>query len=222
MYSFSTRYVLVFRSILCLTAWIALILQCSIVLTAAARDGISIPMALGNFLSYFTILTNGLIAFSLGAMILFPHSRWGQYFALPAVQSAIAGCIVMVSLIYHVSLAKAWNPQGLQWVTNFLLHDVIPLLYVFHWLLLVPKGTLTRKAPFQWMIYPLIYLFIMLLRGACTGFYPYPFVNVHWHGYTRVLENVGVLVLGFFILFQIVIVIDIWMWKHFDNVLLKK
>ncbi|MFZ5976285.1 MULTISPECIES: Pr6Pr family membrane protein [unclassified Hydrotalea] len=29
-----------------------------------------------------------------------------------------------------------------------------------------------------WLIYPLLYLVYILIRGSFSGFYPYPFVNV--------------------------------------------
>jgi hypothetical protein len=207
---------MVFKACLGLTAWTALVLQGHIVLANAASQGISTGMALGNFLSYFTILTNALIAISLTLGLLAPTAALSQFFARPAAQTSITGCIISVSLIYHVALAKAWNPQGLQWWTNFLLHDLVPAVYALHWLLFVPKGKLLWSQPLLWMVYPLTYLIFMLYRGSVTGFYPYPFVDVTWHGYYQVVRNLVFLVVGFAAEFYVLVAVDKYMGKNFD------
>jgi hypothetical protein len=220
MYSFSNGYLRICRLSIALVAWVALALQWHIVLDAATTQGIPPTMALGNFLSYFTILTNALIAISFTLQALTPGKV--PFFEKPSVQTAIAGCIISVSLIYHVALAKAWNPQGLQWWTNFLLHDFVPLAYVLLWLFAVPKGELHWGLPLLWMIYPLVYLFWMMGRGSLTDFYPYPFVNVSFHGYAAVVRNLVVLTIGWVVEFYALVVLDRWMGKHFDKIFLKK
>ena len=47
-----------------------------------------------------------------------------------------------------------------------LLHYVIPLAFVAYWMIFVPKGTLRWTAPLVWLIYPLAYLAVSLVRGA--------------------------------------------------------
>ncbi|TDX01898.1 Pr6Pr family membrane protein [Dinghuibacter silviterrae] len=220
MYSFSHGYLRVYRFLLALITWAALALQWHIVLNAAAVQGIPVVMAVGNFLSYFTILTNALIAIALTLSALAPGRV--PFFEKASVQTALAGCIISVSLIYHIALAKAWNPQGLQWWTNFLLHDFVPLAWVLHWLFFVPKGRLHWGLPLLWMAYPLAYLAWMMGRGALTGFYPYPFVSVPYHGYAAVLRNLAVLILGWAGGFYALVALDHWMGKDFDKILLKK
>jgi hypothetical protein len=39
----------------------------------------------------------------------------------------------------------------------------------------------------RWIIYPIVYLFVVLIRGAFSGFYPYPFIDVREDGYINVL-----------------------------------
>lgn len=216
------RYVRVFEALIAAAAWAALALQWHIVLTAAAGQGISPWAALGNFLSYFTILTNALIAFSLSLGLVAPRTALSRFFALPSFQTAVAGCIISVSLIYHISLAKAWNPQGLQWWTNFFLHDAIPVAYVLHWVLFVPKGRLHWGLPILWMAYPLAYLAWMMGHGALTGFYPYPFVNVAWEGYASVLRHLLFLIAGWITGFYALAIVDNYWGKHLDNFVAKK
>lgn len=218
----ASRYVTLFRGILALSGWAALTLQCYIVQQNAARQGISPLMAFGNFLSYFTILTNAVIALSLTLGLLAPNRKISGFFSKPSVQTSLTGCIILVSLIYHAALARAWNPQGLQWWTNFFLHDAIPSAFVVNWLLFVPKGNLEWRQPLTWMIYPLAYLGWMMGRGAFTGFYPYPFADVTWHGYPRVLANLGVLVIAFALGFYFLVALDKWMAKYFSGIFLRK
>jgi hypothetical protein len=222
MFSFSNTYVTIFRAILALAGWTALGLQLHIVLDNASRDGTTALMAVGNFLSYFTILTNAAIALGLSISVLAPRSMASRWFETPSVQTSLTGCIIIVSLIYHAALAKAWNPQGLQWWTNFFLHDAIPVAWVLHWLLFVPKGNLNMRQPLLWLVYPLLYLIWMMGRGRFTGFYPYPFVDVAWHGYTRVMENLVILTVGFVVLFYLLVLVDRWMGKYFDGFFLRK
>jgi hypothetical protein len=222
MYSFSTRYISVFRALIAVCAWVALALQWHIVQSAALSAGLSSWTALGNFLSYFTILTNALIAFSFSVGLVAPGASPSRFFALSSFQTAVAGCIISVSLIYHIALARAWNPQGLQWWTNLFLHDVVPLAYVLHWLFFVPKGRLGWALPLLWMAYPLAYLAWMMGRGALTGFYPYPFVNVTWEGYASVIRHLLVLIVGWTVEFYALVVVDNYMGKHFDKFFEKK
>ena len=222
MFSFSNAYLFVFRALLALVGWVALALQLHIVLENAAREGVALAMAIGNFLSYFTILTNAAIALGLTLSVLAPRSKVSRWFSTPSVQTSLTGCIIIVSLIYHAALAKAWNPQGLQWWTNFFLHDAIPVAFVLHWLLFVPKGNLNRRQPLLWLVYPLLYLIWMMGRGQVTGFYPYPFVDVAWHGYVRVLENLVILIVGFVVWFYLLVLLDRWMGKYFDGFFLSK
>jgi hypothetical protein len=140
-------------------------------------------------------LTNLLVAVVLTAVGFYPG--WGGWFRQPSVQAASAVYIAIVGAIYQLLLRHLWNPQGLQWVADFLLHTVIPLGYVVYWLLFAPRGSLRWKNAFMWLIYPGVYLGYVLVRGALTGSYPYPFVDVTVLGYGGVLVRAGLFLLLF-------------------------
>jgi hypothetical protein len=59
-----------------------------------------------------------------------------------------------------------------------------------------------------WMIYPLGYLALTMLRGALSDFYPYPFIDVVELGYQRALINAMLLVLAFLLLMAVFIAIN--------------
>lgn len=162
----------------------------------------SIPIAeiTIRFFSYFTILTNILVALSFTIILLRPKSRLGEFFSQPRVSTAVTAYITFVWIAYNVLLRHLWNPTGLQLIVDELLHSFIPLLTILYWLIFVPKSELQWKSILPWMIYPLIYLLYVLTRGALSGFYPYPFIYVDDLGYSKVFLNDAGLILAFLLL----------------------
>ena len=149
----------------------------------------TIPETVVRFFSYFTILTNILVALSFTALLLRQGSSWRRFFSRPGVLTAIAVYIAVVGIVYNLVLRALWKPEGLQRMVDELLHTVIPLLYIVFWLINVSHSALSWKAILSWLIYPFIYFLYVLAGGALSGFYPYPFVNVREHGYGAVLLN---------------------------------
>jgi hypothetical protein len=103
----------------------------------------------------------------------------------------------MVGVIYQLLLRQLWNPQGAQWVADVLLHSIIPVGYVLYWPLFGPRTGLTWKNALSWLMYPAVYLIYILARGALSGLYPYPFVDVNVLGYGGVLARAALLLLVF-------------------------
>ena len=179
--------------------WLALALQLYLMTQNKALNAFVLFATTVNFFSYFTILTNSLIALCLSFILLNPSSSLGQFFSKPATLGAIAVYIFMVGLTYNTVLRSTWAPAGLQKWVDEALHVVVPLLFVIYWVIFVPKGSLKWFHPFRWLIYPAAYLSYALLRGEITGFHPYYFINAEELGYPRVLMNAGGLMLVFII-----------------------
>jgi hypothetical protein len=186
-----------YMAITAIGCWFALALQLYILIRNASLNGLTIPEVIINYLSFFTVLTNILVALCL-TFSLWPSSNAGRFFSLPAVQSGIAVYILVVGLVYSFVLRPLWHPQGFQLLADRLLHDGIPLLYLLFWFLFVPKGVLQWKAAAAWLIYPFVYLIYSLLRGSVTGWYPYPFINAAELSYTRIFLNISMM-LGVFL-----------------------
>lgn len=196
-----------FAALIAIIAWIALGLQYYILIHNASANGLSAVQVTGRFFGYFTVLTNLLVAISLSVRLLFPLSRAGKFFSAFPVSTAIAVYIFIVGLGYNILLRHLWQPQGLQFAADELLHDIVPGLYVLYWLFLVKKEKLQWKYLFTWLSYPLIYLCYALLRGAIDGWYPYPFINVKEIGYGKLLINATGLLLAFCIVSSLFILI---------------
>jgi hypothetical protein len=176
--------------------WFALALQFRLVLGVNDAAGIAIGETLIRFFSYFTILTNVLAALVLTGTML---GHRGTFFARPSVQAAIASYITIVGLIYVTVLRHLWAPQGLQWLADTLLHYATPALYVLFWLVFARKETLSFRDILWWLIFPLTYITFVLIRGAPSGFYPYPFIDVSKLGYPQTFLNAA----GIFLVFAV-------------------
>jgi len=186
-------------------AWFAILLQYYLTIT---KPGAPFIEATVRYFSFFTILTNILVALALTLPWLAPDTSLGRFFTRTSVRTAILTYIVIVAVIYHYLLAKLWNPQGWQLLADTIEHVVTPLLYVINWVLFVPKGTIRWKSALAWLVYPLVYAVYSLIHGAVTGFYPYPFLEVGQLGYERVLLNMGVLMAAFAVLGLTLVGID--------------
>jgi hypothetical protein len=159
-----------------------------------------VPETIVRFFSYFTILTNSLVAIYFVVSGLAGKSRLGKFFNRASVVTAITVYITIVGLVYQFILRNTWNPTGLQMIIDEMLHSVIPAGFILYWFFLTPKTDLSWKNVPSWMIYPIVYFILVVIRGELSGFYPYPFVDVAQLGLQRVLVNAGVIVIVFLIL----------------------
>lgn len=192
-----------YRAVFACVGWFAVALQYWVTITG--NLGQSLGELSLNFFSYFTILSNVLVALALTVPVAAPNSRLGRWFAGEAVRAALAMYIVVVGVVYHFLLAPTWNPQGLALLGNSLLHYVMPAAFVLDWLLFAPKGRLNWNDPAKWLLFPLVYGGWTLIHGVLSGWWPYPFVDVGALGLGRVLLNfVGLLI--FFLIVGLAIV----------------
>jgi apolipoprotein N-acyltransferase len=118
------------------------------------------------------------------------------------VLTAILVYILTVGLTYNLILRSLWKPEGLQLLADNLLHSIIPVLYLVFWLIFVKKHTLQWNNFLPWLIYPLLYLIYVMIRGAIFGVYPYPFIDVAQIGYPKALLN-AVMVTGVIVIFSL-------------------
>jgi hypothetical protein len=175
--------------------WFALAWQLYLMLVQAPG-----PAMLGvviTYFSFFTILTNFLVALVFTAATLSPRTGWGQVLLRPSVQAGTAVYIAIVGIVYQLLLRQLWNPQGAQLVADVLLHSILPVGYVLYWWLFSSREGLSWSNAIAWLVYPGAYLVYTLARGAVSGLYPYPFVDVNAHGYGGVLARAAALLLVF-------------------------
>lgn len=186
-----------YMTVAALMGWFALALQLYLVIARSPAGLGALAAAIVSFFSFFTILTNLLVALVLSFSRCSTTSQWGSFLSRPSVQTATATYIAIVGAVYSALLRELWNPVGAQKLADVLLHDAMPLIYVLFWVIWVPKDELRWKDAVTWLVYPAGYLVYLSVRGAFTDLYPYHFIDVTVLGYPRVLMHAVL----FFILF---------------------
>jgi hypothetical protein len=193
--------------ILTVVAWLAVGLQIWLVMQTYAASGGSAFGAVLHTLSYFTVLTNLVVAVvtTASATASMVTCELDSFLTRPGTMTAVAVYIFVVGLVYSLFLRSVWDPTGLNKMADVALHDAVPLLYVMYWLIFVPKKNLNWTQPFYWLIYPLAYFLYALVRGEITGKYPYWFADPTVLGYPRTFANSTVLLIGFLVLGEVAV-----------------
>lgn len=158
--------------------------------------GLSVLGAILRSFVYFTVWCNLLVTVAVTIPLVLAQRRAGRFLSRPQILSGLLVYIIVVGLIYHVALARIWNPGGIHKIADVIQHYLVPALFLLHWIF-VPKGTLGWKLVPSWLVFPAVYFGFILLYGAIANTYPYPFVDASRLGLLRVLINAGVITLGF-------------------------
>ncbi|MCT3691361.1 Pr6Pr family membrane protein [Elizabethkingia anophelis] len=173
--------------------WFAVIAQYYLVIE---NRTISVSEATIRFFSFFTILTNILVALYF-SIIFISGNKSVSLINAPGTLTFITIYITVVGLVYQVALRHLWHPQGMQRLVDELLHSVIPIFVVLFWYLYEAKKSLKFRQTIKWLTYPLIYFIYILVRGNQSGFYSYPFIDVSVLGFPAVIQNAFFLLLFF-------------------------
>ena len=176
---------------LCL-GWFAIVTQFLLMFQHRQTD---IPEMVIRFFSFFTILTNILVALYFTASAFRLKTILFKWLLSKGALTAITAFIFIVGLVYQIVLRSVWQPTGLQRIVDELLHTLIPIYVIIYWCFNINKNDLQLKPILLWLLYPLIYIIFILIRGHFSGYYPYPFLNVVEIGYEKTLVNIGI-VLG--------------------------
>lgn len=144
-----------------------------------------------RFFSFFTILTNILVACYFTVQIL--NIKSFRCLKTDTALTAITSFILVVGLVYQFVLRPIWEPTGWQFVIDELLHTLIPIYVLVYWFFYVKLSGFNPRHLVKWLLYPFIYFAFVLLRGHFSGFYPYPFINAQEIGYSKVFGTFIVL-----------------------------
>ncbi len=184
--------------------WFAIIIQFYLILQN--REA-SVPETIIRFFSFFTILSNIIVATCFTVQLISPSSAAGKFWNSVKTQAAVAVYILVVGLVYNVVLRFLWAPAGMQKMVDELLHTIIPILFLFYWIRFAPKEGMQWRFALSWLWFPFIYLVYTLARGAVTDHYPYPFLDAYNHGYSKVFISSAVILVLFLLLSLIFIAV---------------
>lgn len=197
-----------YATIAALLGWFALAVQLYLVLWGRWSDQASLMGGLVKFFSFFTVLTNSLVAVALSCAASSRNSAGHRFFKSPVVCGGITTSIVLVSIAYNLLLRHLWSPEGWQRLADELLHDIMPLAFLVYWWLYVRKGQLRMKHLLLWMAYPVVYFGYLLLRGSALGDYVYPFLDIGTLGVKQALINAFGVLGGFIGIGAVIVLID--------------
>jgi hypothetical protein len=188
-------------------AWTAVLVQMVYSLMHALERGDSFAVGLTYYFSYFTVLTNTLVALVLTVPYVAPSSPAARWLAHPRVSAMAASAIIVVGLAYHFLLSAINNPLGVEYVTDLGLHYFVPTLFTLHWVLHAPKAGLRYAHVPAFGIYPAAYFAYLMLRGAINGKYPYFFVDASTLGYLVAARNAAAILIFYFLVASLLLLL---------------
>jgi len=146
-----------------------------------------------RYFLYFTIQSNIAVAWVTGWLALgrATDSRFFRVLRLDAVLG-----IAVTGVVHFFLLRPLLDLDGADFWADKLLHMVVPALAVLGWLVFGPRARVGRADVLPALVWPVLWLVVILLHGAGTDWYPYPFIDVGKHGWGVVLLNsLGITVL---------------------------
>lgn len=141
-------------------------------------------------LSYFTMLSNIMavaLFFYLG-VVSKPVKN------IDTIRGAITLYLCITGLVVYFILSK--YPLTIPVWVNSIVHQIMPIAVFAEWLIVSARQKLSYRLSVYWLIFPVLFVIYTLIRGSFINWYPYPFLNPLFGGYTQVLTNVFILLLG--------------------------
>jgi hypothetical protein len=181
-----------------LVAAVALTLQLILIIRGGRVLSETYPPDLGErllrFVAYFTVESNALVLVTTARLARDPAYDGPRWRVLRI--AAISG-ITVTGLVHWFLLRPLLHLDGADLVADRLLHVVVPVLAFVGWLLVGPRPRMDWPACLRAAVWPIGWLAVMLVSGALTGWYPYPFLDHREHGW----DHVAIVCAGIFVLF---------------------
>lgn len=151
---------------------------------AALITQITDQIAVGRFqpteyFAYFTIQTAmiNIVVLLAGGVLALREQRDTQLYT--AIRASIFSYALVTAVVYNLLLRDIPNDDGYVgpvW-PNESLHVWIPIYIALDWLLTPGRVRIAWSTLWLAVSYPLIWVGATMLRGAATGWYPYPFLE---------------------------------------------
>jgi hypothetical protein len=187
-----------YLSLAVLVTWTGIGLQAYLFHEWALSHHMGPVVSVLNFLSFFTNLANVLA----GTMLLYALScalsrKPSGIDAKRITDTAVYLC--MAGIVFNLELKHLLPADNLVYLTNMILHDVSPLLFLAYWWLDCPSRELQFRQMYTCLLFPMLYFVYMLTFGHFTGRYPYPFFDVAKIGYVPVVQTGLQMLAGFLV-----------------------
>lgn len=136
-----------------------------------------------RFFAFFTILSN-----TFGALVwLWLAARWRR--TRTRTDDLLRGAATLYLVVTFVIVVVLLSGAELQVAdprVDFVVHKLFPVLALIDWIVDPPETDLRMRDVGLWLIFPLIWLALTLVRGAADTWYPYPFLDPDNGGYRSV------------------------------------
>lgn len=137
---------------------------------------LNIAAGYANPLDYFGYFTNqttlvmGIVLVATGTLIIADHDppRW-----LTMLRAAATAYLIVVAVIYNGLVPGTGSAP--RWV-SVVLHIIVPGFVVLDWLLVSDRPPLLWRRLWILLPYPIVWLVVVLARGATDGWVPYGFL----------------------------------------------
>jgi hypothetical protein len=160
--------------------------------TASSEGSVGLAVRFVRLLSYFTIQSNLLVLAVAVSLVLNPARDGRGWRVLQA--DALLG-IIVTGLVFGTVLAGQVQHHGVGTWVNVGFHYFAPAWALVGWLLFGPRPRLDGATLGWLLIWPLLWIAYTFTHGAGTGWYPYPFLDAHTHGYGVAFRNTAAVVL---------------------------
>ncbi len=153
----------------------------------SSKDVTNIPLAVLNFFSFFTILSNvgAIIVMLVGAYLLFAR-KGGDPVWFNLFRGSVATYMIITGIVYNLLLRGIPLPQGttLEWSNN-ILHVAVPIIMLLDWIFTPGRMPIEWNQLWKILVFPIIWVIYTMVRGpftpnelaGTTYWYPYPFLN---------------------------------------------
>jgi hypothetical protein len=155
-----------------------------------------------RFFAFFTILSNGFAAILWIWLAATPRRMRTR--AVDLLRGA-ATLYLVVTFIVVVILLSGAELQVADPRVDFIVHKAFPVLVVIDWLIDPPETDLRMQDVSLWLIFPLVWVAVTMVRGALDDWYPYPFLDPDHGGYASVGYHVIAILAGLLVIAGIVV-----------------
>jgi len=195
-------YARTWHAVTAVVAIAALVLQLVLVLQGGrVLDEVDPPgtgMRLYRLLAYFTIESNLLVAIAAVTLARDP-ARDGPTWRVLRLAGLVA--ITVTAVVHFFLLRPLLDLDGLDWLSDKMLHMVVPALAIVGWLLFGPRPRITLRSVALALLFPLLWTAWTMVFGAVDGWYPYPFLDPDEEGWGAVVVAIAGITAFFLVLF---------------------
>lgn len=129
-----------------------------------------------NFFGFFTMQSNIILVVVLLIAAAVSLSGKSQSEGVMLARGCATTYIAITGVVYSVLLAGQEGGVTLAWA-NTALHVILPVYAALDWVIFSDRSPLPWNKLWVALIYPVVWIIVVLIRGATDGWVPYPFLN---------------------------------------------